>query len=256
VDPVAEASFDAWIKLYRPHEGIRNATISYYLKGGLVALLLDLSIRDATDGERSLDDVMRSLWASYRARPEEGFTEEELLEVLAEAAGRSLADEVAAWVHTTEELPFPEMFAKFGLRLVEENGEDGDAKAWLGITTKEENGRVSVREVLAGSPAEAAGLDAGDELVALDGWRIGKLPERLSEREPGDDVALTICRRGRLRKIVATLRESPGVDRVLRPLEEPDERAARLFTGWTGAPLEVATEKPAPAPPSPRPPVV
>ncbi|MEN8149126.1 MAG: PDZ domain-containing protein [Planctomycetota bacterium] len=252
VDPVAESSFDSWIKLYRPHEGIRNATISYYLKGALVALLLDLTIREATEGERSLDDVMRALWAQYRARPGEGYTEEELLGFLEEAAGRSLADEIAAWVHTTEELPFEAAFAAFGLELVPEKA-DEEPKAYLGVTTKKDGGKVKVREVLAGTPAEAAGLAADDELVAIDGWRLGDLKERLAERAPGDEVALTIARRSRLRKIVVTAGEAPDVDRVLRPIEDADDRARNRFLGWTGADLATAAEKPAPPPKSPRP---
>jgi len=253
-DPVAESSFDAWIKLYRPHEGIRNATVSYYLKGALIALLLDLTIRDASDGERSLDDVMRDLWRQYRARPDEGYTEEELLGSLEDAAGRSLADEIAAWVHGIGELPFEAAFAKFGLELVSGDGDgDEEPKAFLGITTKEGGGKVSVREVLAGTPALAAGLSANDELIAIDGWRLGDLKERLGDCEPGQEIALSIVRRGRLRKIRVTAGEAPFVDRVLRPMEAADERAERLFTGWTGAALEVAAEKPVAPPKEPRP---
>jgi len=252
VDPVSQASFDAWIKLYRPHENSRNATVSYYLKGALIALLLDLTIRDETDGKRSLDDVMRGLWAGWRARPEEGFTEEELLGVLEEAAGRSLAPEIESWVHSTEELPFDERLAKVGLELAPRS-EDGDERAWLGVTTKAENGKTVVREVLADSPAEAGGLDAADEIVALDGWRIGDLPERLKDRAPGEEIELTVARRGRLRTLSLTPSAPPATDRVLRPVEGADERAKRLFEGWLGAPFAAASEKPDPVPPDRRP---
>ncbi len=244
VDTVEGASFDTWIKFYRPHENLRNVTVSYYLKGGLVALLLDLTIRDATDGKRSLDDAMRALWAQYRARPEQGFTEEELLAVLDEAAGRSLAPEIGAWVKGTGPLPIEETLAKFGLRLAGRDA-DGEAKPWLGIVPGD-GGKV--KEVLAGSPALAGGLDAGDELLALDGWRLGDLAERLAERKPGDEVLFTVSRRGRLREVKVVLGEPLGSDRSLRPREDAGDREKRLFASWLGEPLSTAAVAP-PAPP-------
>ena len=85
------------------------------------------------------------------------------------------------------------------------------------------------------------------------GWRLGDLPDRLKERAPGEEIALTISRRGRLRKIVVTAGEPPEVDRALRPIEGADERAARLFEDWTGAALAVAAEKAGTAPKEMRP---
>jgi predicted metalloprotease with PDZ domain len=251
VDPVAEASFDAWIKLYRPNENSRNTTISYYLKGAMVALLLDLAIREATGAEKSLDDVMADLWKLYRVRPDEGFTEEELLEIIEEVCGRDLSPELGAWVHSTAELPFEEWFAKVGLELVAREG--GDPKAYLGITTKEANGKLTVSEVLADSPARAAGLNAGDELIFLDDWRLGSLPERLAERKPGEVVEFTISRRSRLRKIPVTLGEAPLTDVVLRPLPAAGESEEQLFTAWTGEPLARAAESPRKPPKDVRP---
>lgn len=251
VDPVAESSYDAWIKLYRPDENSRNSTISYYLKGALVGMLLDIAIRDATEGEKSLDDVMVELWRLYRQRPDEGFTEEELRSILAETAGRDLGAEIDSWVHTTDELPFAEHFAKLGLTIVPRN--PGDPKAWLGITTKDDNGKTLVREVLTGTPAAVAGLNAGDELIALNDWRVGNLTDLLGEQAPGDEVVLVISRRGQLRRLPVTLGEAPVTDMVLRPIEGAGEREAKLFEGWAGAAFEVASEKPRAAPKDVRP---
>jgi len=251
VEPMAEASFDAWIKLYRPHENSRNATISYYLKGALVAWLLDLTIRAESGGERSLEDVMRALWSRYRARPDEGFTEEELLEDLETAAGRSLALEIEAWVHGTEPLPFEETLARFGLEL-RARSESEEPRAWLGITTKEEGGRSLVREVLAGSPAQGV-LDAGDELIALNGWRLGSVAERLDDLAPGEEAAVTIARRGRIRKVRIECGEAPLTDVVIRPREDAGDAEAALFEGWLGEKLSVAGEEAGPAPKDLRP---
>ncbi|MCU0727579.1 MAG: PDZ domain-containing protein, partial [Planctomycetes bacterium] len=251
VDSVEQSSFDAWIKLYRPHENLRNMTVSYYLKGALVALLIDLTIRDATDGAKSLDDVLRALWAGYRARPERGFTESELMEALAGAAGRSLEPEIGAWVKGTGPLPFEETLARVGLALVPSDG-SGPSRPWLGIVPGE-GGKV--KEVLDGSPARAAGLNAGDELIALDGFRLGDLSERLAEKQAADRVVFTVCRRGRLREIPVVLGGDPGFDRALRPREGAGEREERLFTGWLGEPLSAAKESAGPPPkePAPRP---
>lgn len=252
VESVESSSFNAWTKLYRPHENSRNATVSYYLKGAMVALLLDLAIRDATDGGRGLDDVLRGLWARWRARPDEGFTEEELLEALGEAAGRSLEPEVAAWVRSTEELPFGDLLAKAGLELAP-RASSQEPGAWLGITVSSEGGKVAVKEVLADTPAHGAGLDAGDELIAIDGWRLGDLAERLGDRKPGDTAALTVARRGRLREVGVELGAAPPTDRVLRPREDAGERERRLFRGWADGELDEAAGDPGAPPKDPRP---
>ncbi|WP_137733776.1 M61 family metallopeptidase, partial [Pseudaquabacterium pictum] len=160
VQSVAAASFDAWVKYYRTDENTPNATVSYYLKGALVALCLDLTLRQRG---RSLDAVLQGLWQRSGGGP---ITEGDIADVLADVAGRRLDAELQAWVHGTGELPVAELLTAIG---VHSQPERAGLAASLGLRLSE--GPVSgvqVKSVLAGGAAVAAGLSAGDELLAID----------------------------------------------------------------------------------------
>jgi len=169
VQTVAEASFDAWVKYYRTDENTPNATVSYYLKGSLLALAFDLTLRQRGG---SLDDVMRGLWQRSGGGP---IHEADIAAVLAEVAGRPMDEELRDWVHGTDELPVAELLQAFGVQL---RPERAGFAASLGLRLSEGPVTgVQVRSVLAGSAAAAAGVSAGDELLAVDGWRIRRLDE-------------------------------------------------------------------------------
>ena len=176
VQSVAQASFDAWVKYYRPDENTANATISYYTKGALVALCLDLSLRN--EGKTTLDDVMRGLWARCAGGP---MTEQQVRDVVQQLAGRAFAKEFKDWVHGLRDLPLKALLEQHGLTYHEEP----DALAQqLGLRVKESNG-LMVQQVLRGSPAETAGFAAGDEWLAVrasvpkngEFWRLQALDE-------------------------------------------------------------------------------
>ena len=170
VQSVAQASFDAWVKYYRSDENTPNATISYYTKGSLVALALDLSLRG--EGRGSLDEVMRGLWARSAGGP---ITEADIAAVLAEVGGRSYADELAQWVHGVGELPLPALLARAG---VSWSAQPPGMAQRCGLRVSESAlTGVKVSAVLRGGAAEQAGLSAGDELLAVEGWRIRRLDE-------------------------------------------------------------------------------
>lgn len=169
VQSLAQASFDAWTKYYRPDENTVNATVSYYSKGALVALLLDLTLR--REGRGSLDAVMRGLWARSAGGP---VSEADIAAVLAEVGGRSYAKELAAWVHGTAELPLREALAAFGVRW----GKDKPTLAQrLGARLSDSGGVLKLQSVLRGGAAERCGLAAGDELIGLDGWRLRRIDD-------------------------------------------------------------------------------
>ncbi|APW47435.1 M61 family metallopeptidase [Rhodoferax antarcticus] len=176
VQSVAQASFDAWVKYYRQDENTLNATISYYTLGSLVALCLDLSLRQG--GKTSLDAVMRALWQRCAGGP---MTEADLLAVLQALSGESFADRLAAWVHSTTEMPVKELLAQQGVTLKEEAAPLADQ---LGLKVAELAG-IRIRAVLRGSAAEQAGLAAGDEWLGMEvgagkaaqGWRLTKLDD-------------------------------------------------------------------------------
>jgi len=175
VQSVAQASWDAWIKYYRVQENTPNATVSYYAKGALVALCLDLTLR--AEGRATLDDAMRALWQRCAGGP---MREADLRAVLRRLAGRDLGPELDAWVHGTDELPLRPLLERHGVRWVEE---PAPLAQQLGVRVDDSNG-LRLRNVLRGGAAEAAGLAAGDEWLAVerggDTWRVRRL----------DDVAL------------------------------------------------------------------
>ena len=179
IQSVAQASFDAWVKYYRQDENTANATISYYTKGSLVALCLDLTLRQ--QAKSSLDAVMRGLWQRCRGGP---MTEADLLGVLEHLSGRSFQKEIALWVHSSAELPLQTLLERQGVLVQQESA---DLAQRLGLRVSEGTS-IQVKSVLRGSAAEQAGFAAGDEWLALEvgagkqssSWRLSKL----------DDVAL------------------------------------------------------------------
>ena len=206
------ASFDAWIKLYRPDENSTNTTISYYTKGTVVAWLLDARLRVATGGAKSLDDLILLLYSRHSG--ETGFTPEQFKAAAEEVAGTSLRDFFHRTVETTEELDYAEALEHFGLRFhtASADGKTGEGKAWLGAETKVDNSRLLVTKILRGTPAHDAGLNVDDELLAIDDFRVrpGELAKRLENYKPGRQVSLLLARRDKLTRLDLTLGEEPG----------------------------------------------
>jgi predicted metalloprotease with PDZ domain len=236
-----ESSFDAWIKLYRPDENSVNSTISYYLKGGWVALLLDLTIRARTDGRRSLDDVMRLLWQRH-GKSGEGFADGKLQSLVEEAAGVALDDFFAAWVRGREDVDANPILAGVGLCAKPASDDDDEEKApavWIGANLKDEGAGTTVSSAIEGGPAVAAGIYAGDDLIALDGFRVdcSSLKERLATRRPGERVQLTLFRRDELRTVSLTLAERPPEKFSLAPVENPSDAQKAAFKAWLGCDL-------------------
>ncbi len=176
IQSVAQASFDAWVKYYRQDENTANATISYYTKGSLIALCLDLTLRQ--EAKSSLDAVMRGLWQRCHGGP---MTEADLLAVLQKLSGRSLQKELARWVHSSDELPLKALLERQGVSLQQESA---DLTQRLGLRVSEGTS-IQVKTVLRGSAAEQAGFAAGDEWLALEvgagkqasNWRLSKLDD-------------------------------------------------------------------------------
>ena len=181
---VAQSSFDAWVKYYRQDENTPNATVSYYTKGALVALCLDLTLR--AEGKTTLDQLMRALWARSKAGSETGplagpMSQADLLAVLRQLGGRSFEAEIAAWVHSTDELPLKRLLEASGVVVHEDPAQLAQA---LGLRVAEASGIV-VKAVLRGGAAEQAGFLAGDEWLGVEvgtgkaasAWRIQKLDD-------------------------------------------------------------------------------
>ena len=205
VQSVAQASYDAWVKYYRQDENTVNATVSYYTKGALVALCLDLSLRKES---HTLDAVMRGLWKRCKAGP---MREQDLLDELQSLTGRSWDKEIKAWVHSTVDLPLRELLAHQGIDI---QAETSTMAQRLGLRVSEVGGSVQIKGVMRGSAAETAGLAAGDEWLGLEvgnkaqggSWRLSKL----------DDLPALL---GRERKLTALVSRDKRLLRL--PLSVP-----------------------------------
>ena len=262
VQTLEESSFDTWIKFYRPDAHTPNSQISYYQKGALVGLLLDLRIREATDNRRSLDDVMRRLWTEYGSedRPFPEGRGKGIEAIAAEISGTDLTDFFDRALRSTEELDYNRYLAVAGLRLGRRDRADDSAEAVdpakrrpaapnaaaagtetpLGMRIKNENGRVVVTHVLAGTPAYEAGVNAGDELLALDGFRVtpGTLPTRLSELEPGNEVRLAVFRRDELLALPVEVRDAIPPPPRMERVEHPTPLQRVVYAGWLGVEVD------------------
>jgi predicted metalloprotease with PDZ domain len=195
VQSAAEASYDAWIKQYRPNENSVNTSISYYDKGEVIGAVLDLMIANATNGQKSYDDVLRLLYDQYYKKAGRGFTDQEFQDAVAKVAGRRFDDFFRRNVYGTERLPYEEALGYAGLRLV--NTAPAQPEAALGATITATNGRVAVVNVLRDGSAWQGGLNAGDEILAVDGVRVTADPSAALAAKPvGSTVRLLVTRDG------------------------------------------------------------
>ena len=200
------ASFDAWIRFYRPDENSANVSISYYEKGLVIAFLLDAKIRAATKGVRSLDDVMRAAYDKYAGT--HGFTPPEFQAVAEQVAGTSLESFWAMAVEGTAELDFGEALKTYGVRF---RATPPSNRAYLGATTRNDNGRLVISQVRRGTPAYEAGLNVDDEILAIDDYRVraDQLATRLDQYKPSDRITVLIARREQLNRLDVRLGSEP-----------------------------------------------
>jgi predicted metalloprotease with PDZ domain len=200
------ASFDAWIKYYRPDENSPNVSISYYEKGLVIAFLLDAKIRTVTRGVRSLDDVMRAAYDKYGGT--RGFTPAEFQAVAEQVAGTGLESFWAMAIEGTAELDYTEALNAYGLRF---RAAAPSNRAYLGAATRNDNGRLVISQVRRGTPAYEAGLNVDDEILAIDDFRVraDQLPTRLDQYKPSDMVTVLVARREQLIRLDVRLGSEP-----------------------------------------------
>jgi predicted metalloprotease with PDZ domain len=231
VQPVSESSFDAWIKLYRRDSNSDNSQISYYLKGEMISLLLDLLIRSRSKNSRSLDDVMVKMWQRF-GKDEIGFTDKQLQEVIESIAQTDLNDFFQRYINGTEELPFNQYLEPFGLQL--QSVSDDEAPPYLGIRVQPDNGKDIIKFVEVDSPAAIAGIDVEDELLAIDGIRVNaeQLSDRLKDYRAGDTIEVTVFHQDRLHSLAVKL-ATPQINRYeVVKIKYPTDLQAQNLLGW------------------------
>ncbi len=268
VQSLTEASFDTWIKFYRPDENSNNTRISYYAKGTVAAFLLDAKIRSVSKGKQSLDGVMRKMYEKYSTS---GYTQQEFRDMASEVAGENLDEWFAKAIDSTDELDFSQVGA-LGIEVVgsvdekseaenqdENDGEDEDQyedgddlemvdakeadvqesepelKPWVGIGEKASGPSVIVSSVTPDSPAYKAGIQTDDELIAVNDFRLnGELSKRLEQFEVGDPIEFLLARRGQLLRVDVTPAIENEFDWSLDFIEDPNKRQEKSLRSWLG----------------------
>lgn len=237
VQPLESASFDAWIKYYRPDENSSNTAISYYTKGAVVAWLLDAKIRKATQSKKSLDDMMKLAYQKYSGV--KGYTSAEFRELASEVAGTDLKVWFVKALETVDELDYSEMLEVFGLRFKPvEPPKDKAApvKAWIGLGTKPDGGKLIVAKVPRGTPGFEAGFNVDDEILAIGDFRVR--PEtwgaKMDHYRPNEKVTVLVSRRDRLVRLDVTFSVEPTNVWVIEPNPEANEAAKASLKAWLG----------------------
>lgn len=202
---LSDSSWDAWTKFYRQDENATNAIVSYYAKGSLAALGLDLTLRKRTDGRVSLDDVMRALWVQH-GQPGVGVPERGIQAVAEAVSGLDLQDYFDLAVRGTEDIPLESMLAEVGVilrtRAAKDSADKGGTPGKGDLDRRGDVGAVfsgaRIKAVRDGGAAQAAGLSAGDVVVAIDGIKAGKAEAQLGRKAPGSTARVHVFRRDEL----------------------------------------------------------
>ena len=240
VQSAEESSFDSWIKYYRQDENSMNSQVSYYDKGALLGLLLDLEIRKRSNGTKSLDDVMRYLYAEF-FKKNRNYGPADFQKACELMAGGSLEEFFSKFVRGTAELDYNSALEAAGLRLDTNGPTTGSASSdriFFGADVAQEDDRLVVQRVYAGSPAYEQGLNAGDQIIALDNMRATRdfFNARLAEKKPGDYANITIFRSDDLSTLL--IKVGAGRESLYRivPLTSATPAQKQVYRSWLGLP--------------------
>lgn len=220
---VADSSFDAWTRYYKQDESSHNTIVSYYTKGSLIALGLDLTIRARTQGRHSLDDVMRLLWnrfgRDFYTGDGKGLPERAFPALVREATGVDVAEELRRWAYGTHDVPLAELLAGAGIAL---RMKAGSSRPSLDVRVRTQGDHLTLASVTHDGAAHRGGLSAHDILVAVDGIRVGRTPATLDalldRHRPGEIVQIHVFRRDELREFKVTLAAPSESDCVLEDM--------------------------------------
>lgn len=234
VQSLYDASWDAWIKFYRPHQNSKNSTISYYNKGALVGFLLDQKIRENTSGKKSLDDVMR---LAYQRFAQDGYTEKEFRRLILEVGGPSLEPLLRSWIDTTEALEFEKALAYYGLDFApakDPDKEEDSPRGWLGVKLQRGQESAKVSQVDATGPGYQAGLRVDDEILAVNQLRAkaSNLEEILKRLGAGQTVSLLIARTNQVFELQAKLEKRPQEQWKIKLVDKASKKQKAHRQQW------------------------
>lgn len=231
VQSVSEASFDAWIKYYRPNENSGNSTVSYYTKGAAVGAVIDMTIRKNTNGKYSLDDVMKAMYDLYAVKLNRGYSDNEFIAMVSKLAGNDMKLFFEKYVYGTEILPFEAALKAVGCEIVNTNLIA--TKTYLGVVVA--SGKNTITTVDRNSPAWTAGLNVSDEIIGIQQYRfVDDISKYISTYKPNDTINMIINRGGMLRSFDVKLSKSPFVEYFITENDKADAVAKKNFANWLG----------------------
>ena len=193
VQSMAESSFDAWIKGYRPNENSVNTQISYYTKGQLLGALLDMEIIASTNGEKKLDDLMKYLYNEYYKKLKRGMTEQEFRLAAEKIAGKKLDRFFNDYVYSTKEIDYAAIFQPLGLELQKTAAGD---PINMGMRVADAGGQLIIKEITEGGSAYHSGLNVNDEIISIDGFRVNSAgySKAIAMKKPNESAKFMISR--------------------------------------------------------------
>lgn len=232
VQSVAESSFDTWIKAYRPNENSYNTTISYYSKGMLIGAMLDLEIINATNGEKTLDDVMKYLYTTYYEKAKRGISNGEMQKAVERFTGTNMDQFFNDYVYGTKTIDYAKYLEYAGLQF--KNIAEGRTDLSFGANLAESNGKLMVKSVIRGTSAYEGGINAEDEIIAVDGFRVDQdgLTKYIKLKSEGESLAVTIARDGKLKTIEFPLLKNTGASYIILRYPNATPQQNKVYNIW------------------------
>lgn len=230
VQTLAEASYDAWIKYYRPNENSVNTNISYYNKGSIMALMLDLEIINDTHGKYSLDDVMKYMYNTYYKIQKRGYTDQEFKQGLEKFSGKNLDEFYEKYIYGLADIDYDKYLGYAGYHLTDELAGNNDPN--LGIITTTNNGKIVVSNVIRGTAGWIDGINVNDELTAVDGNKLTDISTILNDKKPGDQITVSVLRDGLPLTLPVTLLKKTQIKYRIDSLAEPTKQQLEVRKKW------------------------
>lgn len=230
IQTLAEASYDAWIKYYRPNENSVNTNISYYNKGAIMALMFDLEIINDTHGKYSLDDVMKYMYNTYYKIQKRGYTDEEFKQGLEKFSGKNLDEFYKKYIYGLADIDYDKYLGYAGYHLTDELAGNNDPN--LGIVTVTNNGKITVSNVSRGTAAWIDGINVNDEITTVDGNKVTDMATILNGKRPGDQITVSVLRDGLPLTLPVTLLKKTQVKYRIESVPEPTPQQLEVRKKW------------------------
>ncbi|MEO6522038.1 MAG: PDZ domain-containing protein [Mucilaginibacter sp.] len=227
---LSEASFDTWIKLYRPNENSTNTTMSYYNKGAVIAMLLDLEIIQQSKARQSLDDVMKYAYQEYYKKQQRGYTDAEFKTTLEKFTGKNLDGFYKKYINGVDSIDYSAYLKYAGYRVIDTLVDTN--YAYLGIKATTTATRHVVSVVTRNSPAWVAGLSFNDEIISIDGKSIPDLDKYILTKKPAEAIMIDLIRDGLPKQFKITLSRNPQVKYKLEEIAQPTDEQLAVRKKW------------------------